>query len=171
MNALRPRIRPLTQGVLHARQLPRLTSTTALQTRLYATADRMPRIAQSSFWNLVIPKFVRNRLSRDPQVRAAARSQGWNPATFYIMIFILIGSQAIRMLTLKNDFGNYTRSTDARIALLKDVIEKVQRGEEVDVEKILGTGDEAREREWDEAMGLGLGRLSRLLTVYSTSRA
>ena len=154
MNALWLRIRPLTQGVLHVRESPRITTTTTpLQTRLYATADHMPRIAQSSFWALIIPKFVRNRLSRDPQDRAAARSKGWNPATFYIMIFILIGSQAIRMLTLKNEFANYTRSTNARIALLKDVVEKVQRGEEVDVEKILGTGDAAAEREWDEGMG------------------
>lgn len=54
------------------------------------------------------------------------------------------------MLALKHDFAAYTRSTDAKISLLREVIEKVQRGEEVDVRKMLGTGDEAKEREWEE---------------------
>lgn len=67
-------------------------------------------------------------------------------------MFTLIGSQAIRMLTLKNSYATYTRSTDAKIELLKEVIERVQRGEKVDVEKLLGTGDEAKEREWDQGL-------------------
>lgn len=56
------------------------------------------------------------------------------------------------MLALKHDFATYTRSTDAKISLLKEVIEKVGRGEKVDVEKMLGTGDEAKEREWEEGL-------------------
>jgi hypothetical protein len=54
------------------------------------------------------------------------------------------------MLTLKNDYTAYRRSTDARIELLKEVIERVKRGEKVDVEKLLGTGDEAQEKEWED---------------------
>lgn len=93
----------------------------------------------------MIPRFIRDRKARD-----ARKSEEWNPATFYIIIFILIGSQAIRMLLLKNDWKAYTRSTDAKIGLLREVIERVKRGEQVDVEKLLGTGDMGKEREWEE---------------------
>ena len=65
-------------------------------------------------------------------------------------MFTLIGSQAIRMIALKNDYAAFTRSTDAKITLLREVIERVKNGEKVDVEKLLGTGNEAKEREWDE---------------------
>lgn len=94
----------------------------------------------------MIPKFLHNRRPRKPE------DNEWNPASFYIIIFILIGSQAIRMIALKNDYAAYTRSTDAKIELLREVIEKVKRGEKVDVEKLLGTGDAAKEREWEDGM-------------------
>lgn len=54
------------------------------------------------------------------------------------------------MIALKNDYAAYSRSTDAKIRLLREVIEKVNNGEVVDVEKLLGTGNEAKEREWEE---------------------
>jgi uncharacterized spore protein YtfJ len=108
----------------------------------------MPKIAQPSLWQSMIPKFIRNR--RAKAEISPTKSKEWNPAGFYIVIFILIGSQAIRMIALKNEYNAYTRSTDAKIRLLREVIEKVQRGEKVDVEKLLGTGDEAKEREWEE---------------------
>jgi uncharacterized membrane protein len=56
------------------------------------------------------------------------------------------------MIALKNEYNSYLRSTDAKIRLLKEVIGKIQRGEEVDVEKMLGTGDARVEREWDEVL-------------------
>lgn len=52
------------------------------------------------------------------------------------------------MIALKKDFANFNRRLDSKIALLKEVIERVQRGEKVDVEGILGSGDEEKEREW-----------------------
>lgn len=113
--------------------------------RLYATSDRFPKIADTSVWTAMIPTFMRKRRPRE-----AGERKEWNPATFYIVIFTLIGSQAIRMLTLKNDYAAYRRTTDAKIELLKEVIERVKNGENVDVEKILGTGDEAKEKEWEE---------------------
>ncbi|KAJ6000050.1 hypothetical protein N7481_000459 [Penicillium waksmanii] len=116
--------------------------------RHYATSDRLPKIADTSVWTAMIPRFIRHRKPRDPQ----SKSKEWNPATFYIVIFTLIGSQAIRMLTLKNDYTAYRRSTDAKIELLKEVIERVKRGEKVDVEKLLGTGDEAQEKEWEDVL-------------------
>lgn len=98
----------------------------------------------------MIPKFIRNRGARKEAKRDKSRE--WNPATFYIIIFTLIGSQAIRMITLKNSYSAYTRTTDAKIELLREVITRVKNGEKVDVEKLLGTGDEAKEREWDEGL-------------------
>lgn len=54
------------------------------------------------------------------------------------------------MIVLKNDYAAYSRTTDAKIELLREVIEKIKKGEKVDVERLLGTGDEAKEREWEE---------------------
>ncbi|CEL04230.1 hypothetical protein ASPCAL05361 [Aspergillus calidoustus] len=114
-----------------------------------------PRITQSSIWTSLIPKFLRNRspASAAPAPTSSTpKSKEWNPASFYIIIFILIGSQAIRMIALKNEYKAYTRSTDAKIRLLREVIEKVKAGEVVDVEKLLGKGDEGVEREWEEVL-------------------
>ena len=44
------------------------------------------------------------------------------------------------------------RKADLKLAKLREVVEKLQRGEEVDVEKALGTGDELQEREWEDAL-------------------
>ncbi|KAA6415568.1 MAG: hypothetical protein FRX48_00284 [Lasallia pustulata] len=67
-------------------------------------------------------------------------------------MFLLIGSNAIQMIALRNHTTNFNRNADAKISLLKEVIERVQRGEDVDVEGLLGTGDKAKEREWEEVI-------------------
>ena len=128
--------------------------------RTYATIDNLPRVAQPSVWQSIIPKAFRNpensRVPAKPQ-----RTKEWNPATFFICIFLLIGSNAIQMLALKNDYSTFSRKTDAKIKLLKDVLDRVQRGENVDVEKALGTGDEVQEQEWKD------GNFPRLLSRVS----
>jgi hypothetical protein len=80
------------------------------------------------------------------------KSKEWNPATFFIAIFLLIGSMSIQMITLRNSFDRYMRQSEARIASLREVVEKIQRGEPVDVEAALGTGDPAKEADWEESM-------------------
>ncbi|KAL4977975.1 hypothetical protein BDW66DRAFT_131448 [Aspergillus desertorum] len=132
----------------------RRTRPTHIQAYFYGTrltTEHLPKIAQPSLWSSLIPKSFRNR-SPSTSATTSPKSKEWNPASFYIIIFILIGSQAIRMIALKNEYKSYLRSTDAKIRLLKEVIGKVQRGEEVDVEKLLGTGDARVEREWDEVL-------------------
>ena len=52
------------------------------------------------------------------------------------------------MLVLRNEYSTFSRKADAKIRLLKDVLDRLQRGENVDVEKVLGTGDEEQEQEW-----------------------
>ena len=52
------------------------------------------------------------------------------------------------MIALKNEFLTFSRRADAKIRLLKDVLDRVQRGEDVDVEKALGTRNEDQEQVW-----------------------
>ncbi|GLA34042.1 hypothetical protein AnigIFM63309_004069 [Aspergillus niger] len=153
MNSARLSLRHLAQAVPALRPAGAFhIPTTQLQYRLQSTSSRsIPRFAQTSIWTSMIPKFIRNRGAKETKPYKP-KSKEWNPASFYIIIFILIGSQAIRMIALKNDYAAYTRSTDAKIRLLREVIEKVNNGEKVDVEKLLGTGDEAKEREWEEVL-------------------
>ncbi|MCJ1336125.1 hypothetical protein MMC09_001401 [Bachmanniomyces sp. S44760] len=91
------------------------------------------------------------RESRDKSIEKK-KSKEWNPATFYIAIFLIIGSNAIQMIALRNEFTAFTRRTDAKIGVLNDVLERVQRGEDVDVEKMLGTGDPEQEQEWEDVL-------------------
>lgn len=63
---------------------------------------------------------------------------------------MLIGSNAIQMIALRREFTNFSRKADAQIGLLKDVLGRLQRGEDIDVEGLLGTGDREKEREWED---------------------
>ncbi|KAI9775272.1 MAG: hypothetical protein M1839_001324 [Geoglossum umbratile] len=120
----------------------------------YTTASEgpLPRVARPSLWVSLIPKFLRQKPPKDPTQPAKSKSKEWNPATFYIVIFLLIGSQAIQMIALRNQFTDFSRRADTRIGLLKEAIERVQKGEDVDVKALLGTGDKAAEKEWEEVV-------------------
>lgn len=54
------------------------------------------------------------------------------------------------MIALKKSFETSIRRADAKIGILKEVIERIQKGEDVDVELMLGTGDAKAEKEWEE---------------------
>jgi hypothetical protein len=112
----------------------------------YATA---PSVTQTSFWLSLIPKPLR-KSSPGAALKKKVRSKEWNPATFFIIIFLLIGSMSIQMIALRNEFATFSRRADAKIGLLREIIERIQKGEEVDVEGLLGTGDKKREQEWEE---------------------
>jgi hypothetical protein len=101
----------------------------------------IPRIIQPSFWASLIPRPLKAR-SEQP------KRKEWNPATPYIILGLLVGSQAIQILWLKQERAHNLRKAEAKIGILKEVIERVQRGEDVNVEAALGTGDEVQEREW-----------------------
>ncbi|KAK4138260.1 hypothetical protein BT67DRAFT_430917 [Trichocladium antarcticum] len=115
-------------------------------------ARTLSSVTEPSFWKDLVPRPLRSRLSRDgtgaakkPKVKTE-----WNPATFFIFIFLLIGSMSIQMITLRKDFTAFMRQADVRVGLLREVVEKLQRGEEVDVEQVLGTGDPEKELEWEK---------------------
>lgn len=59
---------------------------------------------------------------------------------------------SIQMIALKRDFQTFMRRSEVHIGLLREVVEKLQRGEEVDVEKTLGTGKAEEEKEWEEVL-------------------
>lgn len=113
----------------------------------------VPRIAEVSFWKSLVPKPLRreNRRVRDPSApKTPWLAREWNPATFFIIIFLLIGSMSIQMISLRSNFEAFTRRADVRIGLLREVVERIQKGEKVDVEKVLGSGDAEREAVWEE---------------------
>lgn len=56
------------------------------------------------------------------------------------------------MIALERSYTNFSNETNAKLSLLRDVLRRVQAGENVDVEKELGTGDEVKEKEWEEVM-------------------
>ena len=105
----------------------------------------IPRILQPSFWASMIPKPFKSLPDN------VARKE-WNPATPYIVLGLLVGSQAIQILWLKQERAHNLRRAEAKIGVLREVIERVQRGEDVEVEKVLGVGEGGSEREWAEGM-------------------
>jgi hypothetical protein len=128
--------------------------TRAIQSRRHIQQSSLPTIAQPSFWTSLIPKpFRREKLAHEAAaLQKKTKSKDWNPATFFIWMFILIGSQAMHMVAAKKQFGDFVRQSDVRITLLREVVEKLQKGQDVDVEKVLGTGNPNMEQEWENSM-------------------
>ncbi|KAL3428119.1 hypothetical protein PVAG01_01628 [Phlyctema vagabunda] len=111
-----------------------------------------PNITSSSFWKSLVPKPLRRGQQAGGAKVQRPKTKGWNPATFFINIFLLIGSMSIQMIAMRNEFAAFSRRADARIGLLKEIIERIQSGEEVDVEGLLGAGDREKEKEWEEVL-------------------
>ena len=65
----------------------------------------------------------------------------------------------MNLIALRKEFTAFSRQSDAKIALLKEALERVQRGEDVDVARLLGTGDEEKEREWEQGIATLFCRL------------
>jgi hypothetical protein len=128
-----------------------LIYTRSTSTSTTPVASHLPRVAQPSLWTSLIPKPLR-RSPSSSQKPHWFRNFWANPVTPILCLAMLVGSQAIQTLTLRNEMYAYSRRTEAKIAVLKDVIGRVQRGEDVDVEGVLGTGDEVKEEEWFDGM-------------------
>lgn len=122
-------------------------STPAVRGPQNAHYSSIPSITQPAFWHALVPKPLR----KGPSAVRKAKSTEWNPATFFIAIFLLIGSMSIQMIALRNEYAAFSRRADAKISLLNEIIEKVQKGEDVDVEGLLGSGDKEKEKEWEES--------------------
>lgn len=99
-----------------------------------------------------MPKSLRaeTEAENQPPSNVQQKSKDWNPATFFIVIFMLIGSQAIQMISLQRSFDLFSNQTEAKLSTLREVVNRIRAGEEVDVEGMLGTGDATKEREWED---------------------
>lgn len=53
---------------------------------------------------------------------------------------------------IQTDFDEHMRKADLKLNKLRQVVQKLQKGEAVDVERALGTGDEIQEQEWEDAL-------------------
>lgn len=115
--------------------------------RAQSIQSHLPKIAQPTIWQSMIPKFLKR--SDAPRASKKSSTRDRNPATVYVIIFLLIGSNAMQGIATKREMANFSRNTDAQIGLLKEVIKRIQNGEKVDVEDILGTGDPVAEKDWE----------------------
>lgn len=123
-----------------------------LQRRLFSPQSRqyaVQSITQASFWTNMIPKPFRKS---ERAVSKKPKSKDWNPATFFIWIFLLIGSMSIQMIALRNEYSTFSRRADAKIGVLREIIQRIRNGEKPDVEALLGVGDQEQEREWEEGI-------------------
>ncbi|QSZ30578.1 hypothetical protein DSL72_000134 [Monilinia vaccinii-corymbosi] len=131
---------------------PPALRTTLLQQRLFSPQTRpyaVQSITQPSFWVNMVPKPFRKG---ERPVSKGPKSKDWNPATFFIWIFLLIGSMSIQMIALRNEYATFSRRADAKIGVLKEIIQRIRNGEKPDVEALLGVGDREQEREWEEVL-------------------
>jgi hypothetical protein len=107
--------------------------------------SHLPRVANPSLWRSLVPKALR-RDGQNASDPAQPKSKAWNPATIFIVLGILVGSNAINILALRREMLNFSRKTEAKLTVLRDVLKRVKSGEDVDVEKLLGTGIRSRRR-------------------------
>ncbi|KAJ6444734.1 v-type h+-transporting atpase 16kda proteolipid subunit [Purpureocillium lavendulum] len=104
-------------------------------------------VADTGFWKSLVPKPLR----KENRQNLLRKTKDWNPATYFIVMFLFIGSMSIQMIALRKQTEHYARQSSNRIAQLREVVQRIQNGEDVDVEKVLGTGDPQREADWEES--------------------
>ncbi|PHH62920.1 hypothetical protein CDD81_6553 [Ophiocordyceps australis] len=100
------------------------------------------------FWKSLLPKALR----KGNVSPSKPKSKEWNPVTYFIWIFIFIGSMSIQMIALRNQMDVYLRQSAVRIRVLGEVVERIQSGQDVDVEEALGTGNPQKEAEWKKVL-------------------
>ncbi|KAM3520140.1 hypothetical protein NHJ13051_007051 [Beauveria bassiana] len=127
----------------------RIIAPSTISPRLYSTA--LPSVTDKGFWKSLIPKPLR-RENRTRRRRGWWSRGEWNPATYFIVMFLFVGSMSIQMIALRNQTTRYMRQASVRLQRLREVVERIQNGEDVDVEKMLGTGEPQREADWEEAL-------------------
>jgi len=110
-------------------------------------SDQLPTVFSREFWANLVPRPFRGSAA---PTKPKAKSKEWNPATFFIIMFLFIGSMSINQIIVQTEYQAFMERADAKISVLREVVEKLQKGEDVDVEKTLGTGDAAKEQDWKD---------------------
>lgn len=111
----------------------------------------LPTVADASFWSSLVPKPFRKE-NRASFRKGKKKSKEWNPATFFIVIFLLIGSMSINTIAVRTAHANFVRQADTKIGVLRDIVDRLQKGEKVDVAKELGSGNSAEEKAWGDLL-------------------
>ncbi|KAG5954044.1 hypothetical protein E4U58_000221 [Claviceps cyperi] len=107
-------------------------------------------VADPAFWKSLIPKPFRKDNRKHGEGK---KSKEWNPATFFINMFILIGSMPIQMIALRKQSKEYDRQSSLKIARLSETLRRLRNGEEADGDEILGGADEAqKDLDWAELL-------------------
>ncbi|KHO00698.1 uncharacterized protein MAM_01476 [Metarhizium album ARSEF 1941] len=107
-------------------------------------------VVDTGFWTALIPKPLRRENGKGLK---GGKSKEWNPATFFIVMFLFIGSMSIQMIALRNQSERYSRRASVRIAQLREALTKLQNGEAVDVEKLLRNAAESQQdTDWEEML-------------------
>lgn len=146
-----------------AREIRSMPSIASFST---STKMRASSIMQPSLWGSMIPKPFRgtgsspSSNSKDSRhergadhTHSKSRFGGvvrfWkNPATPFMLLGLLLGSQSVRLIALRMEREKIREKTEARLRTLREVLEAVKAGEDIDVRARLGTGKEKDEREW-----------------------
>jgi hypothetical protein len=106
-------------------------------------------VVDTGFWTSLIPKPLRRENRKGPKRK---KSREWNPATFFIVMFLFVGSMSIQLIALRNQTERYNRQSTVRIEQLRAALKRLQNGEEVNVDKLLGDVDESpQEADWEES--------------------
>ncbi|RDA93984.1 hypothetical protein CP533_4971 [Ophiocordyceps camponoti-saundersi (nom. inval.)] len=121
--------------------------------QLFSTPQPIRRysatVVDVGFWKSLVPRaWRRENQDGEPQTK----SKGWNPATYFIIMFLFIGSMSIQMIVLRKQSEQEARQSAVKISLLREIVEKIRNGEKFDVEKALGTGDSEREANWAKVL-------------------
>ncbi|KAA8568794.1 hypothetical protein EYC84_007779 [Monilinia fructicola] len=87
-----------------------------------------------------------------PQVRPYAVQSITQPSFWANMIPKPFRKSERAMIALRNEHATFSRRADAKIGVLKEIIQRIRNGEKPDVEALLGVGDREQEREWEEVL-------------------
>lgn len=116
----------------------------------------MPRVANPSFWASMIPRFLRRSTEAERAAELAKRTTAGaeerRVGLTFLFLGILVGSNAINILSLRREMLNFSRLTEAKLEKLREVVQRLKNGENVDVRKELGTGNREAEQEWEEVI-------------------
>ncbi|KAH9868229.1 hypothetical protein J1614_007301 [Plenodomus biglobosus] len=141
---------PYSRPNTHCTRIPPTSTPRPTRPQTQTRHLSVPTILRPSFWASMVPKPLKTHNTNNTPTPRPSRT--WNPATPYIILSLLVGSQAIQVLWLKQERAQSRRKAEAKIGVLKEVIERVQSGESVDVEGVLGVGDGENEKAWAEVL-------------------
>lgn len=150
------KLRRVSSSICHAQHNAAVWRHFSSRTCLQDAQSHLPRVVQPALWRSMIPKaFRKDQPESEDGLPTVGRAQSVgekNPGLPLIILGLLAGSFAINIISLKREMTNFSRKTETKLALLREVIKRVKNGEDVDVKRLLGTGDPQSEQEWEEVI-------------------